>query len=205
MQKEELNIEGLYQIKKEDLKRCAEVGAQAFINDESSKYLLASKLSYESLYNFYSVIFKALYNKMYLFAESENIDGFIIVAPMGNSVLGILDFIKAGGLKIIFSQGIEIMLRAIKYEGNCIKIRSKIIPPNTWHLFQFGVLPAKQGMGLGSKTIKPFLKFLDSKKAPCYLETQNATNVEIYKHFGFVLKSTDTLPNNGKKQFAMLR
>lgn len=205
MKKEEFNIDGLYKIKKEDLKRCAEVAAQAFIDDESSKFLLSSNLTYKSLYDYYLAIYKAVYNKMHMFAESKNIDGFIIIAPIKNAELSLWDCIKTGGLKVILSLGLGVVLRSLEYEKNCIRIRNKIASSNTWYVFQFGVLPAKQGRGLGSKIMKPFLKWLDSKKVACYLETQKEINVDIYNHFGFSLKSTDTLPKKTASQFAMLR
>lgn len=204
MKKEEINIEGLYKIEKKDLKKCAETAAQAFINDESSKFLLSSKLSIENLYNFYLVLYKALFKKMYIFAESKDINGFIIIAPVENSILSTWDFIKAGGLKIIFNQGLGILFRALAYENNCVNIRKKIIPPKAWYIFQFSVLPVKQGTGIGSKTIKPALKWLKANENSCYLETLNKTNIDIYKHLGFELKSIDTLPKSKKKQFAML-
>lgn len=204
MKKKELNIHGLYKIEKNDLKKCAETAAKAFINDESSKFLLSSKLSLANLYDFYLVLYKALFKKMYIFAESKDINGFIIIAPVNDSVLLAWDFIKAGGLKVIFNQGLGILFRALAYENNCINIRKKFIPPNAWHIFQFAVLPAKQGIGIGSKTIKPVLKWLKTNETSCYLETLNKTNIDIYKHLGFELKSVDTLPKSEKKQFAML-
>lgn len=205
MKKQEVNIDGLYQIKKEDLKRCAEVAAKAFIEDESSKFLLDSKLNYQSLYEFYLVIYNAIYNKMYMFSESENIDSFIIIAPVKNSEVSLWDFVQAGGLKLIFSNGLDFVLRSLNYEENCVKIRKKLVTSKDWYIFQFGVTPAKQGIGLGSKIMKPILNWFDLENISCYLETQKDVNVDIYNHFGFVLKSIDTLPNKSIKQFSMLR
>lgn len=205
MKKQEPNINGIYRIKTKDLAKCAEVAANAFIDDESSKFLLDSKLNYKSLYEFYLVIYNALYNKMYMFSESENIDSFIIIAPVKNSELSLWDFIQAGGLKLIFLNGLDFVLRSLKYENNCIKIRKKFVSSDDWYIFQFGVTPAKQGIGLGSKIMKPILNWFDSENIACYLETQKDVNVDIYNHFGFVLKSIDTLPNKNIKQFAMLR
>lgn len=202
---QEPNIKGVYRIQKKDLEKCAKTAAQAFIDDESSKFLLASKLHHKSLYNFYLVIYTALYNKMYMFSESENIDGFIIIAPMKDSELSLWDFIQAGGLKLIFSNGLDFVLRSLSYEKNCIKIREKFASSDDWYIFQFGVSPEKQGIGLGSKIMKPVLNWFDLKGIACYLETQKEVNVDIYNHFGFALKSTDTLPNKDIKQFAMLR
>lgn len=205
MKNQEPNISGIYRIHKTDLKKCADVAAQAFIEDESSKFLLGSKLNYKSLYEFYLVIYNAIYNKMYMFSESKNIDSFIIIAPIKNSELSLSDFLLAGGLKLIFSNGLDFVLRSLNYEKNCIKIRKKIVSSDDWYIFQFGVLPAKQGIGLGSKVMRPILNWFDLEKITCYLETQKDVNVEIYSHFGFVLKSTDTLPSKSIKQFAMLR
>ncbi len=205
MKKEELNIEGLYKIKKEDLRKCAEVAAQAFLDDESSKFLLSSRLTIKALSDYYLLLYKAAHNKMHMFAESENIDGFIIIAPIKNSELSLWDCIKTGGLKAILSLGFGVIIRSLEYEKHCIKIRSKIIPSNTWYIFQFGVSPAKQGQGFGSKTMKPVLNWLDSEKIACYLETNNACNVDMYSHFGFCLKDTTTLPEKESNQFAMLR
>lgn len=205
MKKQEPNIKGLYKINKKDIEKCADIAAQTFIDDESSKFLLDSKLNYKSLYEFYLVIYNAIYNKMYMFSESENIDSFIIITPIKNSELSLWDFILAGGLKLIFSNGLGFVLRSLNYEKNCIKIRKKFVSSDDWYIFQFGVLPIKQGLGLGSKIMKPILNWFDSEKITCYLETQKDVNVDIYNHFGFVLKSIDTLPNKSIKQFAMLR
>lgn len=205
MKNQEPNINGIYRIKKKNLKRCAEVAAKAFIDDESSKFLLDSKLNYKSLYEFYLVIYNAIYNKMYMFSESETIDSFIIIAPIKNSELSLWDFILAGGLKLIFSNGLDFVLRSLNYEKNCVKIRKKFVSSDDWYIFQFGVTPTKQGIGLGSKIMRPILNWFDSEKIACYLETQKDVNVDIYSHFGFVLKSTDNLPNKSIKQFAMLR
>lgn len=205
MSKEDFSIEGLYRVQKEDLKRFAHVAVQAFLDDESSKFLFSSKLTYKALYDYYLVMYKAVFRKMYMFAESENIDGFIILSPIQNSELTFWDFVKEGGLKVILSQGLGLVFRSLAYEKNCISIRKKLTSADTWYIFQFGVCPEKQGMGLGSKLMKPVLQWLDSQKMACYLETQKRANIDIYNHFGFCLKSTDTLPKKDICQFAMLR
>lgn len=205
MKKAKINIEGLYQLKKQDLNKCAIVAAKAFLTDPACEFLFSSKLTYEALYEYFLVIFKALYSKMYIFADSENINGFIIITQIKNSKLSLYDFIKAGGTKVILSQGIGIILKSLNYESNCIEIRNKIAHENDWHIFQFGVSPEKQGSRVGSSIIKPVLKWVASQNVACYLETHKKVNVEIYKHLGFDLKSIDTLPNKKVEQYAMLK
>lgn len=205
MKKQEPSINEIYRLKESDLKKCAKVASQAFIDDESSKFLLSSKLTQESLYEFYLVMYKAIYRKMYMFADSENINGFIIFSSMDNAEISLFDFIKAGGLKVIYLLGLDLVLRSLEYEKNCLNIRKVFVSKNDWYIFQFGVDPEKQGTGIGSKIMKPILNWFDSKNIKCYLETQKDINVDIYKHFGFGLKSIDTLPKRQVKQFAMLR
>ncbi len=205
MKKRTILIDGLYKIEKKDLKRCASVAAKAFIDDESSKFIFSSALTYKSLYNYYLVIYKAAFEKMYMFAESENIDGFIIITPSNNADLSLWECIKAGAMEIIFSLGLGIVFRSLQYEKNCAKVREKIASFDSWYIFQFGVSPDKQGQRLGSKTIKPVLEWFDSQKFECYLETQKDVNVNIYSHLGFCLKSKGFLPDKKNEQFAMLR
>lgn len=205
MKKQEPVIKELYRLKKSDLKKCAQVASRAFIDDETSKFLLSLKLTQESLYEYYLVVYKAIYKKMCIFSDSEDINGFIIVSPIENSEISLWDFIKAGGLKVIASLGLDLVTRSLAYENNCIRIRRQFIAQDDWYIFQFGVDPQKQGQGMGSKIIKPFLNWLDSRNISCYLETQKDVNVEIYCHLGFNLKSVDTLPKKQEKQYAMLR
>ena len=99
----------------------------------------------------------------------------------------------------------NLALRSLEYEKNCINIRRHFVSKNDWYIFQFGVDPQKQGIGMGSKIIKPVLNWFDSKNITCYLETQKDINVKMYNHLGFNLKSVDKLPKKQTKQYAMLR
>ena len=119
--------------------------------------------------------------------------------------MSVWDCLSAGALKIIFSQGLGIVFRSLEYEKNCNKTREGIASSDSWYIFQFGVLPDKQGMKLGSKIIKPVLRWFDEEKIPCYLETQKDVNVCIYNHLGFLLKMIGTLPDKKMSQFAMFR
>ncbi len=205
MKKEEFFIEGLYKIRRKDIEKCAKTAAKAFLDDESCKYILASRLTYKALYEYYLVIYKAAFNKMYMFAESEDINGLIVITPLKYADLSVWDCIKEGAIKLILSKGTGLLFRSLAYEKNCIKMRNKIAKNKDWYIFQFCVNPEEQGKKLGSKLIKPVLKWMDSNNINCYLETQKSVNVEIYKHYGFSLKMIDTLPESEAKQFSMFR
>ena len=68
-----------------------------------------------------------------------------------------------------------------------------------------GVLPERQGRGIGKKLMTRAWEVVDAHKTPCYLETQNINNVPIYQKFGFEVVSDKELPNGELHNWGMLR
>jgi ribosomal protein S18 acetylase RimI-like enzyme len=67
-----------------------------------------------------------------------------------------------------------------------------------WHLDPIGVLPERQGQGIGSRLMKHFCEYIDNRKQAAYLETDQPNNVRFYRRFGFtVVEETSvlTVPN----------
>ena len=54
-----------------------------------------------------------------------------------------------------------------------------------WHLGPLGVLPERQGQGIGSRLLESFCEHLDRLRAAGYLETDRPENVPLYERFGF--------------------
>jgi ribosomal protein S18 acetylase RimI-like enzyme len=54
-----------------------------------------------------------------------------------------------------------------------------------WHLGPIGVLPAHQGVGVGSILMERFCKEVDACMGKAYLETDLDKNVRFYEDFGF--------------------
>ncbi len=62
------------------------------------------------------------------------------------------------------------------------------------YLACIGVLPQAQGKGLANRLLTPVLQQYTAQRIPIFLETANATNVDIYERKGFSL--TDTVQEN---------
>ena len=85
------------------------------------------------------------------------------------------------------------------------KEHKQAAPFEHFYLFGMGVLPEKQGKGIGKQLMTKALQIIDEKKLPCYLETQNKQNVPFYEKFGFSVVSDKHLPNGGLQNWGMLR
>jgi hypothetical protein len=53
--------------------------------------------------------------------------------------------------------------------------------------------------------LRPVLERIDRERMPCFLETNTAKNVAIYRRFGFEVVSEDKVPGTEVTSFAMLR
>ncbi len=73
-----------------------------------------------------------------------------------------------------------------------------------WKLFLIGVVPEKQGLGIGSALLKPMLERCDREQLPIYLDTGNRANVAFYQRYGFEVKRKVALPQ-GPIVFQMIR
>jgi len=81
----------------------------------------------------------------------------------------------------------------------------RVIPAPHWYLVLLGVDPARQGRGLGGLLLQPVLARADRGSLPCYLETEKAENVGFYQRFGFQVRLTGRLPDQGPRFWAMVR
>ena len=54
-----------------------------------------------------------------------------------------------------------------------------------WHLRSIGVLPERQGQGIGSRLLERFCGHVDQLGEAGYLETDKTENVRLYERFGF--------------------
>jgi GNAT superfamily N-acetyltransferase len=69
--------------------------------------------------------------------------------------------------------------------------------PEHWYLHYLGVVPARQGQGLGSALLRPVLERLDAEGLPAFLESSTARSAALYERNGFALTATFDMPTRG--------
>jgi ribosomal protein S18 acetylase RimI-like enzyme len=74
-----------------------------------------------------------------------------------------------------------------------------------WYLYNLSVSRKAQGKGIASRLLQPMLSFCDRENMVCYLETNKAGNVSLYRHYGFRLAEEQLIPKSDVMHYAMTR
>ncbi|MGY1825918.1 GNAT family N-acetyltransferase [Blastococcus sp. SYSU DS0541] len=72
-------------------------------------------------------------------------------------------------------------------------------------LASLGVLPHRQGRGIGAATLTPGLDRADQDGLPVHLETSAEPNVRFYRRLGFAITDVVDLPAGGPRTWLMRR
>jgi GNAT superfamily N-acetyltransferase len=74
-----------------------------------------------------------------------------------------------------------------------------------WYLHYLGVVPERQGRGLGGMLIAPVLERCDRDSLPAYLEASTERNRALYERHGFAVSGRFTMPGAGPEIRRMWR
>lgn len=74
-----------------------------------------------------------------------------------------------------------------------------------WYLWVLGVDPDQQGRGFGSELLRALSARAERDGAPCYLETDRASNVRLYERHGYALQDETVVPKLDFRLWFMLR
>ena len=94
----------------------------------------------------------------------------------------------------------------MKYPGEYIDAMHKRLAPfKHWFLQTIGVDPQFQGKGYAGELLRPMFARMDKEGLPCYLETLDEQNIQLYEHFGFKVVEKAIIPKTSLTSWAMLR
>lgn len=84
--------------------------------------------------------------------------------------------------------------------------RRVLMPAPHWYLALLGIVPARQGRGLGSLLVRDGLQRADRDGAAAYVETETERNVHFYRSVGFtVLEQIAVTSLDGLPMWLMVR
>ncbi|MHA1932547.1 MAG: GNAT family N-acetyltransferase [Promethearchaeota archaeon] len=202
------DLDGLFKLTPDHLKKACEVAGKAFENDPVMVFTYPDEKERKqnSPYGFYM-----LYNygiKLGLaYATSENLEGITIWLPPDKTYTSFWTMMRNGGFYTIRKVGLK--LKAMKRTMavfNYEEERHRELAPNDhWYFQQISVMPEEQGKGYGGHLISTMIKNVESYGLPIYVETNTEKAMSIYQKYGFEILEYGIIPDTPVPLWCMLR
>ena len=106
---------------------------------------------------------------------------------------------------MIFHSGLGIIARLLTYEKYAMNLKKEFTDNYDWYLYNLSIKKDAQGKGIASKLMRPMLNFCDDERMVAYLETNKASNVGLYTHYGFDLMKEEEIPTTPVTHYSMVR
>ena len=196
---------GLYLVKKEDLDHLAEVSADAYLDYPLHTWFTKGKYDPIASKLLMQVSLKTMTEDAVIYADSPEMNGFAAWLPLGFTGNKTIPFLLNGGLELFFHSGFGLIGRLLTYENYAMNLKKQYTDHYDWYLFNLSIKKDAQGKGLASKLMRPMLQFCDDEKMVAYLETNKASNVGLYQHYGFDLMKEEQIPKTPVTHYAMVR
>jgi GNAT superfamily N-acetyltransferase len=74
-----------------------------------------------------------------------------------------------------------------------------------WHCWMMGVLPARQGTGVGGRLMRYTFEQSDRAGLPCYLETFSESSVRVHESQFYCVREAIKIPETPLTLYAMVR
>lgn len=178
---------GVYKVTYVDIDTCAKSLLSAFSEDKGMLSIAGGKNVSRRMYDFYKFIVRASLKYGHVYASSKEIEGIVIWLPEGVTYLSAFDFFTNGGIGMILRHGFEMPLKMMRYEDFTAERHHSHIKEPHWYLLAVGVVPEHRKKGITSRLLRPFFRYFDENRIPCYLETGEGNNEAMYRYYGFDL------------------
>ena len=117
----------------------------------------------------------------------------------------LMDDIRHGGIAMLNNQGIKAILRQMRASNQMLKLHTALIDEPHYYLSILGLTPDARGQGLATQLITPMLERADAAKRPCYLDTHNESNINLYRHYGFEVVHEGVMKGLKVRHWVMIR
>lgn len=198
-------FKGCHIMQPEDIGRFANTLADGFSKYDLFKYICNGTYNYDKMALFWSVSIALISKDAICIADSKEANSVLIYVRPQSKEPGVMDYMKAGGIKMLLTLGIRSAIRLLQFDAQAQKIAKQYKTGNCGYLMAFATKIDKQGQKYGKNLMKALLNYLDMSGEECYLETLKAENVDLYRHFSFELKEQRPLKSGNLTIYAMCR
>ena len=188
-----------------DIQRFATTLADGFSQYNMFKHVCYGTYNHDLMRLFWEVSLALLPDNAICIADSKDANSVLIYIPPKSKEPDLLDYMKAGGLKMLFKFGIRRIVRLTRFNIEIEQVAKRYRAANDGYLMAFATRLNKQGQHYGKPLITALLNHLDTSGEGCYLETLEAKNIALYQHFSFLLEGQTDSQMGNLTIFAMRR
>ena len=194
-----------YVMQHADIQHFATTLADGFSQYNMFKHVCYGTYNHDLMRLFWEVSLAILPNNAICIADSKDANSVLIYIPPKSKEPSLLDYMKAGGVKMFFKFGIRRIVRLTRFNIEIAQVAKRYRAANDGYLMTFATCLDKQGQHYGKPLITALLNHLDASGESCYLETLEAKNIALYEHFSFQLEGQTDSQMGNFKLFAMRR
>ena len=197
----------LYKVQKQDIKRAAQVLADAFQRDPTWNKIFKGESDIEKRVraNYeVAVRYGLKYGEVY--APSEDLEGVVAWVPGNYADMNTWHVIRSGAMGATMRIGLNAVKKMGRVYKPVIEYRREHMAGCTYlYLLIVGVPTELQGKGFGGKLIGAAVEESERKGLPLFVGAGSEENVKMYEHFGFRLLKRITLPIVDLPEWEMVR
>jgi GNAT superfamily N-acetyltransferase len=193
-------------IENADVQPAGEVLANAFRGYPFFEYCLGDADTYERMAPrmFASFVrWTMLYGKAW---ATSDLNAVALRRPPGTRSIGFWDALRSG-LAFTFMRMDGATTQRFRRAASMVEETHKRIMGNQphWHCWMMGVLPARQGSGIGGRLMRYTFEQSDQAGLPCYLETFSESSVRVHESQMYSIRETIKIPETPLTLYAMVR
>ena len=194
-----------YIMQHEDIQRFADTLTDGFSQYSMFKHVCYGTYDHNLMRLFWEVSIALLPDNAICIADSKDINSVLIYIPPKSIEPSLLDYMKAGGMKMFFKFGLRRIVRLTRFNIEIAQATKQYRAANDGYLMAFATRLDKQGQHYGKPLMTALLNHLDASGESCYLETLEAKNIAFYQHFSFQLVGQMDSQMDNLTLFAMRR
>jgi GNAT superfamily N-acetyltransferase len=189
-----------------DVQSAGKVLASAFRGYPFFEYCLGDADNYERVA---PRMFASFVRWTMLYGEAWTTNDLQAVAlrrPPGTRSIGTWNALRSG-LAFTFLRMERATRRRFGRAAPIVEETHKIVMGNQphWHCWMMGVLPDRQGMGVGRQLMRYTFEQSDRAGLPCYLETFSESSVRVHESQSYSIRETIKIPDTPLTLYAMVR
>ena len=194
-----------YIMQPEDLQRFAATLADGFRGYSMFEHVCYGAYDHDLMRLFWEVSLALLPDNAICIADSKDANSVLAYIPPKSKDPSLLDYIKAGGMKMFLKFGLRRIIRLTRFNIEIEQLGKRYRAADDGYLMAFATRFDKQGQHYGKVLITALLNYLDATGESCYLETLEAKNVALYQHFSFQLEGQEASKMGNLSLFPMRR